>query len=157
MTIHNTLPPPIDTNGDWDEICQRLYAYFEQIFKAQPRIRIRGKPLVYDTRRIDSEYEEGFWHVVTKGKGNDRLFDPERARRLSWIRGMLDGIAPGLSRWSYPDGDGTVKLYYWLEAEQYILILAEKPHVVSLVTAYYATERWVQSDLTKKRSKGTTF
>ncbi|GGE54698.1 hypothetical protein GCM10007276_34660 [Agaricicola taiwanensis] len=151
------LPAHIDVNGDWDEVKARLYAYFEGVFKASPRIKIRGKVLVHDSRVVDSDCEEGFWHVVTKGKGEDRLFDPDRARRLCWIGRMLDGSAPGLTRWSFQEGDGTTKLYFWLEAEEYVLILTEKPKVVSLVTAFYASAHWVKTDLTKKRTKGQAF
>ncbi len=157
MADEKPLPAHIEVNGGWDEVKARLYGHFEQVFKANPRLMIRGKPLVYDTRVIDSDCEEGFWHVVTRGKGDDRLFDPDRARRLCWVGIMLDGSAPGLSRWSYQEGDGTTKLYFWLEAEQYVVILAEKPKVVSLVTAFYASIRWVKADLLKKRAKGQAF
>ncbi len=148
------LPPVIDVNGEWEAVCERLYVHFENVFKARPRLLVRGKLLVHDSRIIDSDREEGFWHVVTKGKGEDRLFDPNRARRICWISRMLDGTAPGLSCWAYQEGNGVTRLYYWLEAEQYVLILAEKPRVVSLVTAFHATERWTVEDLLRKRAAG---
>lgn len=157
MADDQPLPAHIDLNGDWDEIRAKLYAHFEQVFKATPRLKVRGKPLVHDNRVIDSDCEEGFWHIVTKGKGEDRLFDPDRARRICWIGRMLDGSAPELTRWSYREGDDTTKLYFWLEAEEYVLILAEKPKVVSLVTAFYASAHWVKADLAKKRAKGQAF
>jgi hypothetical protein len=154
MAHEELLPVYIDVNGDWETIKVRLYSHFEQIFKINPRLRVKGKPLVYDNRIIDSNYEEGFWHVVTKGNGENRLFDPDRARRLCWLGRMLDGSAPGLSKWSYQEGDGTTKLYFWLEKEEYVLILAEKHKVVFLVTAYHANAHWKKADLTKKRAKG---
>lgn len=157
MADEQPLPAHINVNGNWDDVRARLYVYFEKVFKAKPPPKVRGKTLVHDRRVIDSDCEEGFWHVVTKGKGDNRLFDPDRARRLCWIECMLDGSAPGLSTWSYQEGDGTTKLYFWLEAEEYVVILAEKPNVVSLVTAFHVSAPYMKKDLTKKRSKGQAF
>lgn len=153
----NSLPPFVVVDGEWSDICARLYGHFVASFKVEPRRRILGKPLVFDDRVIDGAYEEGFWHVITIGKGDDRLFDTERARRISWIKAMLDGTAPGLSRWSYKEGDGTIKLYFWLEAEKYVLILAERRTVVSLVTGFYVNKTWLEKDLAKRRAKGAGF
>lgn len=70
---------------------------------------------------------------------------------------MLDGTAPGLTRWRYVEGDGTVKIYLWLEAANYVVILAERDHVIALVTAFYVSLSGTKRDLTKRRSKGQAF
>lgn len=149
------LPPMIDTNGSWDDIIARLDAEFARVFRSNPRRRFEGKTLVYNSSVRDGDIEEGVWHVIAKG--DPRLFDPERARRLSWIECMLDGTAPGLSRWRYVEGDGTVKIYLWLEAESYVVILAEKERVVVLVTAFYVSQNWTARDLEKRRRNGQAF
>lgn len=149
------LPPMIDTNGSWDDIIARLEAEFARVFRSNPRRRFEGKTLVYNSSVLDGDIEEGVWHVIAKG--DPRLFDPDRARRLSWIECMLDGTAPGLSRWRYIEGDGTVKIYLWLEAESYVVILAEKERVVVLVTAFYVSQNWTAKDLEKRRCKGQAF
>jgi hypothetical protein len=48
---------------------------------------------------------------------------------------LLDGNLDGVSRWATAEGDGTIKLYFWIEAEDFVLILAEKPKVVALVSS----------------------
>lgn len=149
------LPPMIDTNGSWADIIAKLDAEFARVFRCNPRRRLEGKPLVYNSSIRDGDIEEGVWHVIAKG--DPRLFDPDRARRLSWIECMLDGTAPGLTRWRYIEGDGTVKIYLWLEAENYVVILAEKDHVIALVTAFYVSMSGTKRDLTKRRSKGQAF
>lgn len=149
------LPPMIDTNGRWPDIISRLEKEFEKIFKCSPRRRFDGKMIVYDDRKLDGDIEEGVWHVIARGE--PRLFDPERARRLSWIGCMLDGVAPGLSRWRYIEGNGAVKIYLWLEAEKYVVIFAERRQVVALVTAFYVSQSWTQEDLKKRRKKGIAF
>lgn len=151
------LPAFVSLDGDWSETCARLYIHFEGVFKQNPRRRINNKPLVFDSRILDGEYEESFWHIITTGKGDDRLLDPERARRVCWIEHVLNRTAPGLTCWSFQEGDGASKLYYWLEAEKYVLILVEKPRVVALVTAFYVSSSWLETDLRKRREKGTAL
>ena len=152
-----SLPPVISVDGDWCSTCARLYGHFEAVFKTSPPRKVRDKTLVYDKRILDDKFEEGFWHIITSGKGDNRLFDPDRARRIGWIEAILSGAAPGLSRWAYQEGDGSIKLYYWLETENYVLILVEKPTVVVLVTAFYIDKPWLAKDLSKRRAAGTAF
>jgi hypothetical protein len=151
------LPPYVSVNGEWSATCSRLYSHFEAVFKCKPCRKVKGKPLVFDDRILEGEFEEGFWHVITVGKGDDRLLDTERARRICWLASILDGTAPGLTRWAYKEGDGSEKLYYWLEAERYVLILSEKRTVVALVTAFYVSQPWLEKDLKKRRAAGTAF
>jgi hypothetical protein len=151
------LPAFISVNGSWEEILARLYAHFEDCFKCNPRRNVRGKPLVFDARKLDSDLEEGFWHVVSRGRGDDRQLDPERARRICWLKPLLGGELEGISRWATIEGDGTIKLYYWIEAEDFVLILAEKPKVVALVTAFFIDKPWLRADLEKRRNEGTAF
>ncbi|TNF12812.1 MAG: hypothetical protein EP320_11135 [Rhodobacteraceae bacterium] len=145
----------IDTNGSWNDVIARLEAEFSRVFRCNPRRRFEGKPLIYNSSVRDGDIEEGVWHVIAKG--DPRLFDPDRARRLSWIECMLEGTAPGLSRWRYVEGDGTVKIYLWLEAESYVVILAEKERLIFLVTAFYVSQNWTAKDLAKRRGKGQAF
>lgn len=151
------LPPFVSVDGEWMETCTRLYRYFEAVFKTSPPRQVRGRSLVFDKRIIEPPFEEGFWHIITSGKGEDRLFDPDRARKISWLDPMLNGAASGLTRWAYKEGDGSTKLYYWLEAEKYVLILIEKPKVVALVTAFHVNKGWLENDLAKRRTHGTAF
>lgn len=150
-----TMPPFINTNGSWPDIISRLEAEFSLIFRCNPTRRFEGKPIVYDRSIKEGDIEEGVWHVIARGK--PRLFDPDRARRLSWINCMLDGTAPGLSRWRYVEGDGAIKVYFWLEAEDYVLILVEKPRIFVLVTAFFVSNDWTFHDLEKRRRNGQVF
>lgn len=151
-----TLPTQIDTNGSWEDVQSRLYECFCSTFKRTPPLEVLGKRVVFDTRTIDSDLEEGFWHVVTKGKAEDRLFDPPRARRISWIEALLTSQPEGISRWSDVHSSGATRLYFWLEAENYVVVLQERKNVLGLVTAFYV-EGWGAKDLKKSRNRGTTF
>ena len=153
------LPPELDCNGEWDEVRDRLYACFCEIFFCDPLPVIQGRLLTVDGRRLEDNLEEGFWHVISRGPPGQRLPDFNRARRMSWIPSMLDGTAPGLSRWRYPQGSGIQRQYYWLEEDQYVLILEEtkRPRVLALVTAFFVDKAWEARDLTQKRERGEPF
>lgn len=150
------LPDQIDTDGEWEAVLDQLYQCFCEIFYADPRLLAQGKLLTCDGRCLDDDKEEGFWHIVSKGKPGNRLPDYDRARCLPWIPAMLDGSASGLSRWRYKEGSGAVRQYYWLPEERYVLILEEGRNVTSLVTAYYV-QSWGGEDLERRRSKGVAF
>lgn len=150
------LPPQIDTNGDWDDVLELLYACFTATFKSNPLPLVDGKLLTYDGRLLEDDKEEGFWHIISKTENGQRLPDFDRARCLPWIAAMLDGTAPDLVRWRYVEGSGRTRQYYWLENEAYVLILEEQRHVTSLVTAYYVTG-WGQRDLERRKASGTPF
>jgi hypothetical protein len=150
------LPCQIDTNGEWGDVEQRLYDCFCGVFKRTPPLQVRGKKLVCDSRIIDSNREEGFWHVVTRGRADDRLFDPARARCLPWIEPMLTENLDGLSRWADVHGSGATRLHFWMEAERYVVILQERENVASLVTAFFV-EDWGARDLRKSRGRGSLF
>mgnify|MGYP006955224085 CR=1 FL=1 len=47
--------------------------------------------------------------------------------------------------------------YAELFSNEYVVILAQKPNVFVLVTAYHVSESWAVKDLKRKRSKGTPF
>ncbi len=70
---------------------------------------------------------------------------------------MIDGSAPGLTRWITIEGDGRTKLYYWLEAERYVLIIKEQPKIMFLNTAFYVDKPWLENDLRKRRASGEAF
>lgn len=147
------LPDFLVTDGEWGEVCARLYDEFEGALKRPPRLKIKGKLIVFDGRKLDDDKEEGFWHLVSRGKGEDRNFDPARARRLCWVRPMVQGDIPDVVKFEYSDGKNN-KIYIWLVDDDYVIVLAEKQSVVLLVTAFYIDAPWLRSDLERRRAKG---
>ena len=118
---------------------------------------VEGRLLTIDGRLIEDNKEEGFWHVVTRGPEEKRKPDFDRARRMPWIPTMLDGTAEGLTRWKFQEGNGRTRLYYWLENENYALILEENRRVVALVTAFFVDRSRTFDELTEKRGKGDQY
>lgn len=146
----------INVNGDWNEVSSELFAKFCDTFDAIPPIKLCGKKIVYDSRQEDG-FCEGFWHVVSRGKGENRLFDPRRAERLGWIKEILLGHRGPLTCFKYLEGSGQTKVYLWLEHDDYVVIFSEKKHVMVLVTAFFIDVEFARRDLQKRKRKGQVF
>lgn len=151
------LPAELNTDGEWEDVVERLYACFCSIFFAEPPILAQGRLLTMDGRCLDDGKQEGFWHIVSRDDKGVRLPDFTRARKMPWIPDMIAGSAVGLTRWRYVEGSGKTRQYYWLEQEGYVLILEEQRNTTVLVTAYSVDRKWTTSDLKAKQEKGVAF
>lgn len=133
------LPDEFLISGDWDQDLADLREIFEADFK-RPCCFFKGKRVVFDNRIIDGDYEEGFWHLITKDEQStkERLFDPRRAERLPWCSPVLQNCDDGAVKvWSRREGSGKIRTYVWLEDFDYVIILDEKNRVYFLVTAHH--------------------
>ena len=133
----------IDANEDWTEVLQRLYTVFRNDFVTGGP-RYDGLPVWHDRRKLDGEYEEGYWHLVTKdfAKNKDRYPDFPRARRLRWCRATIDNSnPPDVVVFDYEDGQGRIRRYLWVYEYDYLVVLEKKSkdrqdRAYSLVTAF---------------------
>lgn len=149
----NWLPDIIPIDGEWDETLKRLYKVFESDF-IQGHPTLDGMPVWWDNRKIDGEYEEGFWHLITKKdnpSAEERLFDNRRAERLSWCAPiLLNSTDSAVKIWDYKEGQRKIRTYVWLEQLDYVVILERRKirngkTVAVLITAYY-----VEGESTKR-------
>jgi hypothetical protein len=159
------LPEKLDLNGAFEEIVSLLYSVFERDVK-QHKIFYQSLPVVFDDRKIDSEYEEGFWHIITRGKSDERLLDFKRAKRIVWLRPLIHNSEhPELLKWLESDldkkGQLVRKTCIWYKEGGYLIILKEIPRRYFLTTAFYVTgernERYYlkkYSEAQKKRGLG---
>lgn len=136
------LPEELSLNGGYEEILSRLYREFSLRIKSK-NFKYKGLPIVFDNRRVNSPYEEGFWHVITRGK-DTRLVDFKRAKRLVWLRPLVENSdAPELYKWIEQDHDKkgklTTKTYIWYREGRYLIVLKEIPDRYFLTTAFYVT------------------
>ena len=128
------LPPEIDLNGSWPEIRDRLYAYF--LRDVARRLYFRSCPVWHDRRKLDDDLPEGFWHVThrdelimnptSRRKEKQRIFDPSRSRRLSWLKPIIEHDGdPSVLIWDFVEDDGRESTYVWLRTE-YLVVLARR-------------------------------
>ena len=152
---NDALPLKLELDGTYDRLVAFLYSVFERDF-IRSRPRFNGLPVIFDNRRIDSEYEEGFWHIITRMESEGRVIDYKRAKRLPWLRPLIElGEDPDVLRWREEDIDrhrGTMvgKHFIWYEPGSYLIILKERPGRYFLATAFHVTGPRSHDDYMKK-------
>lgn len=123
------LPSIVTVDGEWNHVLSILYGIFDKDIKQAKRF-IQGKP-VQDRRILEGEqYEEGFWHLISKDdqKTKDRLFDPRRAERLPWCgHTITNSDDSAVKVWDFKEANGRLRTYVWLEDWDYVLILEKRP------------------------------
>jgi len=134
------IPDPFEFN----QVVTDLYRVFERDIKLYD-LRYKGLHVFHDNRKVDSEFEEGFWHLIERGK-DDRQLDLKRAKRLPWIKPLIErSDDPRLYKWIETELDKkgqnqevTLILY---KEENYIVVLKKRIAKWNyfLASAYYLT------------------
>lgn len=150
------LPNIISLDGDWEKTLKNLYKIFEQDF-IQGKPCFQDKQVRWDQRKLDGQYEEGFWHVISvkDQETQERVPDFDRAKRLPWCAPtIVNSQDAQIKCWDYREGNGKIRIYIWLEQWDYLVILEKRPaksgEMVTLVTAYYVSGSSTRKKLTKK-------
>lgn len=125
-----------DFGGDYEKFFATVYEIFERDFK-HSRPNYSGHPLAYDSR-IENGKEVAFWHI-TSSKDNvtgERVPDFRRCERVAWPKAIVEhSDDKDLKIWRKGRGRKT-RILLWLEELDYLVVLEERPGVVTLVTAY---------------------
>lgn len=140
------LPDMVDIPDPFEfkQLITDLYRVYERDIKLYD-LRYKGLRVFHDDRKVDSDYEEGFWHVIERGK-DTRLLDLKRAKRLPWIRPLIEtSDDPRLYKWVEAELDKNgqkqeVTLILYRE-ENYIVVLKKRVAKWNyyLASAYYLT------------------
>lgn len=160
MKTPSWLPEIVSVDGEWGHVLASLYAIFSRDFK-QTKRSFQGKPVWWDLKILPGEqYEEGFWHLITKQDQNasDRLFDPRRAERLPWCGPAISNSHDSVLKiWNYKEANGRLRTYVWLHRWDYVVILEKRQQrigeVAFLITAFYVDGESKRRNLEKKYEK----
>jgi hypothetical protein len=138
------LPDLVATDGEWDTVIAGLYAVFCRDFR-DGRPRLNGLPVQWDERISAEGFEEAFWHLVTADEHNvgERLFEPERARHLSWCGAVIGNAGDAaVLQWVYRE-KGKLRTYLWLRELDYVVVLKgvppAAPQYYFLITAFHVS------------------
>lgn len=153
----NWLPDIISVSGEWREVLARLYQIFDRDFR-QTGCKFETLPVWWDRRKLDSPYEEGFWHLITKFDHDqrERLLDPRRAERLPWCKPTtMHSDTPEVKVWDYEAGNSKIRTYVWLENWDYIVILEKRQlrggrSIAFLITAFHIRGNSTRRKLRRK-------
>lgn len=144
--------------NNWNNTLKVLYEVFQQNFINNKK-KFEGKEIWWDRRKLDGKYDEGFWHLITKQypetKIEDRMADPERAKRLPWCGPtIMNSGDTTIKVWDYQEGNKKINTYLWLTEFDYVVILHKRltrsSEVAFLVTAFYIEYNSKRHDLQKK-------
>ena len=147
-----------DFNGEWDRFLVNVYEIFERDFK-KSRPSYRGFPLKYDSS-IEDGKEAVFWHLTSQydKKTGNREMDLRRCERIPWPRPMIEHPTDkSLSVWKSerkkPSRPRQTRVLIWLENLDYVVVLAERPRAMILVTAYCTDIKSHKEKLRKERDE----
>ena len=149
------LPEMVSVNGSWDEIVKRLYRVFHVDF-IQRGCTYEGRSVSWDNRILPDDpyqYEEGFWHLITKMDRNteERLLDNRRAERLPWCSPTIENSGEvAVVVWDYVEGTGRLRTYLWLKDCDYVIVLEKRRKGAFLVTAFHVSGDSTRRNLQRK-------
>ena len=164
-SLSDFLPPLYDTSGDTENVIERLYEVFCRDFIDAPVLH-DGFVVEFDDRCINEGKVEAFWHLThcayERGRGRqDALFDHDRARRLGWIKPVIQNSNDALVvRFDHRDAlrggnRGGIRRYLWYKAGKFYVVLqlvarqSRRP-VYRLITANYLDFFGKEKDLQQK-------
>lgn len=155
------LPDEIVFNGgSVTQDYAKLYDVFCADLMGDP-LQIEGADIIVDTGADHAfpQYERGFVHLVTRESGGTRLIDYDRAKKLCWIKPVVQNhTTPDVHAFWYTSATGE-ELYLWLHEHDYAVVLKPFKDLGStesriLVTAFFV-ESWKKKQLAKKMTKAS--
>ena len=147
------LPPIVpfeDYGGDWDRYLEALYKYFKKDF-IDRRPLFRGRRLGLKKHPLEKGKEATFWHFISEGsREDDRLPDLRRCERIRWPRPIIENSNETVIKvWENKRGCDK-RILFWLEKQEYLVIVAERRGYLLPWTAYLVTENHRKKKLQKE-------
>jgi len=119
------LPEQAEFVGDWQSLLDAVYSRFvEDVVRSN--LTFRGRRVAVRKHPPSDGKEFGFWHCISEGAIEaDRIPDPERCRRIGWIRAIIENCDdPLVEHWVEQRG-GQMDHVLWFR-EEYVIILSER-------------------------------
>lgn len=143
------LPPLIllnDFGGDWERYLAAIYTQFRADF-IDRKPSFRGTLLGLKRHPLLLGKEATFWHMTSEGEVEaERPPDLRRCERIAWVAAIIENSDnPEVKVWEN-ERKGERRICLWLEAEDYLVILAVRSGFILPWTAYL-----VQQDHTKRK------
>jgi hypothetical protein len=121
------LPPQLVLAGSSiSDDYAKLYEVFERDFISSAHAVVDGSRVIVNNvidPSVDGGYTYGFTHLVTHGQGAGRSIDYERARKLPWVRAILDNCAQPEVTAFYVQYAKDERLYLWLTDYDFVVVL----------------------------------
>ncbi len=152
--------PPLelftDYGGDWSRYLEAIYRIFCEDF-VETKPLFGGQPLALKRHPVVDGKEATFWHMISEGSIEaERTPDLRRCERIRWPRPIIENEQhPELKVWSEKHG-GESRIHLWLEAEGYLVVLAQRKSYVLPWTAFFIKEQHKRDKYTKRWRRNTS-
>lgn len=125
-----------DHGGSWESYEAELYDHFCNDF-VHSKPTFRGVKLGLKRFPLSKGKEATYWHMVSEGNvEEDRTIDLKRCERIRWPRPGIDNSEEtGVKVWE-TEVKGETRITIWLEAEDYVIILARRQSYILPWTAF---------------------
>lgn len=146
------LPPQLVLDNNWDKAVRQLYTVFEHDF-INNHFRFGNRLVWWDRDKIDSPYDESFWHITTREDKKTKIRYPDfpRAKKITWCRPCIKHFyEKEILNFDYPMNWG-IATYLWLKNHDYVVILKKKTLSKGLEVAYLKTAFNVDGQSTRNQ------
>ncbi|MBE0436413.1 MAG: hypothetical protein IBX56_11490 [Methylomicrobium sp.] len=147
-----------DSRGDWGAYLARVYQFFQQDF-VDKKPSFQGKRLSLKRHPVIDGKEATFWHMISEGDiEEERTPDIRRMERIRWPRPIIENAREiqatlAIKVWRNIRRKNESRILLWLEAEQYLVVLADRGDYILPWTAYQVTRSHQQRKLQKEYEK----
>ncbi len=153
MALPDWLPPLVlleENDGDWNKYLTLIYSYFKSDF-IDSHCNYRGIKIAIKRHPQIDDKEATFWHLITEGDNEtERTPDLRRCERIRWSKPLIEKVPDETIKIWQNKRRNETRLCLWLEAAEYIVILAERKNYLLLWTAYTVTESHRKRKLQKE-------
>ena len=98
--------------------------------------------------------QEAFWHIISRKNGKNRIFDEQRAKRISWIKYIIiDYNKKHIKLFYYCEDNHKIRLYLWLYQYDFVVILEKiqkQDNMAFIITSFYVDNEKKRKSFEKK-------
>jgi hypothetical protein len=104
-------------------------------------VLIRGKKIKIapvNSKVIEfKEYNETFYHIVTRDTSQDRIYNADRANRIHWIKPILENSdSKSILYYKWKDDKNICKEHFWFFKRDFMVVLKPLSIDLMIVTAF---------------------
>lgn len=145
---------PVDDETE-TQYLDRLYVFFCEELLSNPPDIFKPKSICFSSAITHGRCET-FHHCVTADPNGqpERVFEPNRAKRIRWIRPMIDAAldAERTTSWRIRVR-GELRFKIALPDFRYIVIFTESSNTMFFVSAFYVVDRNYREQLARERRR----
>lgn len=150
------LPPLVllsDHGGDWSTYLEVIYGWFKQDFIDSKPV-FQGRRLGLKRYPLSQGKEATFWHMTSQGSTEeDRTPDFRRCERIRWPRPVIENSDNAGIKWWVSVKKREDRIHIWLEAEDYLVVLADRRGFLLPWTAFVVAREHTREKLRKEHER----